>query len=300
MAKTLKDKVFLTLAVRGWFRTWDDEKYLRRMFKARRGQALSFENPQTFNEKLQWLKLYNRNPKYTRMVDKYEAKQYVAEKIGAEYIIPTLGVWDKFEDIDFDALPNQFVLKCTHDSGGLVICRDKAMLDMEKAEEKIRKSLCRNYYDYSREWLYKDVKPRIIAEAYMEDDGDNHTLKDYKVFCFSGEPRSVMTVTGGHDNEENILRRMYDPQWNLLPIGMHGKPPVKEAEQLPEQLPELLRLARILSEGIPHVRADFYVINGQIYFGELTFFHMSGFARMDPPEWEYQFGSYITLPDKIK
>ena len=134
----------------------------------------------------------------------------------------------------------------------------------------------------------------------MEDDSDNHTLKDYKVFCFSGEPKSVMTVTGGHNNEDSILRRMYDPQWNLLPIGMHGKPMVKEAEPMPEQLPELLQLARILSAGMPHVRADFYVINGQIYFGELTFFHMGGLARMDPPEWEYKFGSYIQLPDKTK
>ena len=296
--RLLTDKVFRfnILNSRGFYRNVPDAELLKRKYKLIFGKELDLENPKTFNEKLQWLKLYDRKPEYTTMVDKVAAKRYVAEKIGEEYVIPTLGVWDRFDDIDFDSLPNQFVLKCTHDSGGLVIVRDKAKLDRAAAKKKIEKCLRRNYYYLSREWPYKDVKPRILAEAYMEDDQKNRTLKDYKLFCFSGEPKSILTVTGGHDDESKILRRMYDPQWNLLPIALHGKPMVTEAEPMPEQLPELLRLAGILSKDMPHLRTDFYVVNGKIYFGELTFYHMSGLARMDPPEWGQTFGSFIVLP----
>ena len=271
-----------------------DKMYLKLKYRAALGKKLDLKNPKTFNEKMQWLKLYDRKPEYTRMVDKYEAKLYVAEKIGKQYIIPTLGVWDRFEDIDFDSLPDQFVLKCTHDSGGLVICRDKSKLDKETAKTIIKSSLKRNYYYYAREWAYKDVKPRIIAERYMKEE-NNDTLTDYKVFCFNGEPKTVLTVVGGHDDENVTKRRMYDTDWNLLPIGLHGKPFVNEPQEKPAQLEEMLKLAKVLCANIPHVRVDFYVIGGKVYFGEITFFHMSGIVQLDPPQWDKTFGNWISL-----
>ena len=291
---------FIINAHLGQYDKMSDEMYLRRKYAAVMDRELNLTSPQTFNEKLQWLKLYDRKPIYTTMVDKYAVKQYVAERIGEEYIIPTIGVWDQFDGIDFDALPNQFVLKCTHDSGGLVICRDKNSFDKQTAKKKIERSLKKNYYWSGREWPYKNVPRKIIAEQYMEDDVQNHLLKDYKIFCFSGEPRIIMTVTGGHNDETKIQRRMYDTEWNLLPIGLHGHAAVKIPEIKPVKLKEMLELAKILSKGIPHVRTDFYFINNQIYFGELTFFHMSGFAKMEPPEWERTFGGWITLPEKRK
>jgi len=169
--KVLKNPWYLviTFAGRGWLNFLSDKMYLKLIYRAKLGKKLDLKNPKTFNEKLQWLKLYNRKPEYTKMVDKYEVKKYVADLIGEEYVIPTLGVWEKFDDIDFDSLPNQFVLKCTHDSGGLVICKDKSKLDIASAKSKIENSLKRNYYKYGREWPYKNVKPRIIAEKFMID-----------------------------------------------------------------------------------------------------------------------------------
>ena len=183
LIKILKNPgyIFIALSRLGFFKKMNDEKYLCIVYKIRTGKTLNLENPKTFNEKLQWLKLYDRKIEYTTMVDKYAVKQYVADKIGENHIIPTLGVWDKFEDIDFDKLPNNFVLKCTHDSGGLVICRDKSKLDMNAAKKKLNKSLKRNYFYAGREWPYKDVKPRIIAEKYLEEKGKT-VPEDYKVY----------------------------------------------------------------------------------------------------------------------
>ena len=177
----------------GLYKNMDDAEFLKKNYSAIMKKNLHLENPQTFNEKLQWLKLYDHNPEYTKMVDKYEAKKYVADLIGEEYIIPTLGVWGSFEEIDFDALPNQFVLKCTHDSGGLVICRDKSKLYKNKARKKITRSLQQNFYYRSREWPYKNVKPRIIAEAYMEDT-ETEELRDYKFFCFGGNVKALFVA----------------------------------------------------------------------------------------------------------
>lgn len=197
-------RVLLPLAARGYLKTMPDEKYLKLMFRARMGKKLNLDEPQTFNEKLQWLKLYNRKPEYTRMVDKYEAKAYVAERIGAEHIIPTLGIWNSFDEIDFNKLPMQFVLKCTHDSGGLVICKDKEKLDIKAAREKIEKSLKNSYYDWGREWPYKDVKPRIIAEQYMADN-----LRDYKLFCFDSIPRMTL-VCSERFTKDGVKEDFYD------------------------------------------------------------------------------------------
>lgn len=271
-----------------------DEVYIKKLFKLRVGMELNLDNPQTFNEKLQWLKLYDRKPEYTQMVDKYAAKEYVAGIIGAEYIIPTLGVWDNVEDIDFDKLPNQFVLKCTHDSGGIVICSDKTKLNIKVAKAKLKRGLKKNFYAQSREWPYKNVKPRIIAEQYMEDES-GYELKDYKWFCFNGEPKALfIAMDRGVEGEETKFD-FYDDNFKHLPFT-NGHPNSPNPTPKPISFEKMKELAAKLSEGIPHVRVDFYDINGKIYFGELTFYHWSGMVPFDPQEWDYTFGSWIQLP----
>ena len=289
--------IFYFLKRKGLLENWSDEKYLKLMYKAYTGRKLNLEKPGAYTEKLQWLKIHDHKDIYTTMVDKYEAKKYVENKLGgAEYIIPTLGVWEHFDDIDFDTLPSQFVLKCTHDSAGLVICRDKSKLDYEKAKNKIESCLKRNFFTYGREWPYKNVKPRIIAEKYMEEPGSKTgCLTDYKIFCFDGVPKAIMTVEGGHDDENGIVRRMYDPNWELLNVGLHGKPPVKESEKAPEKLQEMLEIARKLSAGFKHLRVDLQEIDGKVYFGELTFYHMSGYEIFTPYEFDLYLGSLLNL-----
>lgn len=298
------DYRFYTFAKKGRYDSMPDEEYLKRMYKAKMKKDLNLTTPRTFNEKLQWLKIHDRKPIYTTMVDKYEAKKYVASIIGKDYIIPTLGVWDRFDEINFDMLPNQFVLKCTHDSGGLVICRDKNKLDKKVARKKINKSLKRNYYWLGREWPYKNVKPRIIAEKYMQETQQDATctaenvLTDYKFFCFNGVPR-IMYVS--KDTSNNPRTDFFDMEYQHLPIKM--KDPNSRPDELPEcpsQFDEMKRIAQILSAGIPHLRVDFYIIDGQLYVGELTFFHMSGFARIQPQEWDCKLGEWIELPEKTR
>lgn len=289
---------FNILASRGFFNNWSDEKYLKYKFKLVFGKELNLKNPQTFSEKLPWLKIYDRKPIYTTMVDKYEAKKYVADIIGKEYIISTLGVWDKFEDIDFDKLPSQFVLKCTHDSGGLVICRDKSKFDYKFAKKKINKSLKRNYFWQGREWPYKNVKPRIIAEKYMEDP-QTKDLKDYKFFCFNGEPQFLFIATDRASKTEETKFDFYDIKFNHLPFT-NGHPNSKKCIDKPQTFNEMIRLVSILSKDIPHVRVDFYEIAGKLYFGELTFSHWSGFMPFQPPEWDKKIGDWLILPNKNK
>ncbi|ABN52588.1 MAG TPA: glycosyl transferase [Hungateiclostridium thermocellum] len=268
-----------------------DELYLRILYRVRLKKKLNLQNPQRYNEKLQWLKLYDRRPEYTKMVDKYEVKKYVAEKIGEKYVIPTLGVWDRFEDINFDLLPEQFVLKCTHDSGGIVICKDKKCFDFKQAKKKIERCLKRNYYLNTREWPYKDVKPRIIAEQYMVDES-GYELKDYKFFAFDGKVKALFIAT---DRGIDTRFDFYDTDFNHLPI-QNGYPNATRELKKPENFELMIKLAEVLSEGIPHVRIDFYNVNGRVYFGEMTFFHWSGLKPFIPDEWDYKFGSWITLP----
>lgn len=270
-----------------------DETFLRKVYKLHFGKELNLENPKTFNEKLQWLKLHDRKPEYTRMVDKYEAKKYVAEKIGEQYTIPTLGVWDKFDEIDFDSLPNQFVLKCTHDSGGLVVCKDKTKLDIPTAKKKINKHLKRKYFYIWREWPYKNVKPRIIAEKYMEDEKTTE-LRDYKIFCFNGEAKLLFIATDRQTEGEETKFDFFDMEFNHLPFT-NGHPNAKIPPEKPVCFDEMRELAEKLSAGIPHLRVDFYEVNGRVYFGELTFSHWSGMTPFDPPEWDEKLGNWITL-----
>lgn len=285
----------LSLGHRGWFKGMDDERYLKLIYRIKMGKKLNLDNPRTYNEKLQWLKLYDRTPLYTKLVDKYEVKKYIAEKIGPEYLIPTLGVWDRFEDIDFQALPDQFVLKCTHDSGGLVICKDKSKLDRRAAAAKINGCLKHNFFWGEREWPYKDVKPRIIAEAYMEDSA-THELRDYKFFCFNGAVKALFIATERGSKEETKFD-FFDMEGNHLPFT-NGHPNADVTPALPAHMEEMKELAAKLSQGIPQVRVDFYEADGRVYFGEMTFFHWSGMMPFVPECWDETFGSWIQLPIK--
>ena len=290
-----KEKRMLYLSILGFYDNMSDEDYLKRQFKNTLGYTPDFENPKTYNEKLQWIKLYDRNPLYTTLVDKASVKDYVAQKLGEKYIIPTLGVWDRYEDIDFDKLPNQFVLKTTHDSGGVVICRDKAKFNFKAARKKIEKSFKRNYYYQNREWPYKDVKPRIIAEEFITDLGKDG-LCEYKIFCFNGEPKVVL-LCKGEAHGAGRTNDYCDLEYNRLPFVSVN--PNSEGEiTKPKEHDEIIEIAKKLSEGMPQVRVDTYVSNGKIYFGELTFFHNSGFSKIEPREWDDILGQWIELPQR--
>ena len=285
---------FMVNASKGVYNSMPDREYLEKMFKVRMGYDLNLDNPVTFNEKLQWLKLNNRQDIYSRMVDKYTAKQYAAEQIDEKYVIPTLGVWNDFDEIDFDKLPNQFVLKTTHDSGGVVICRDKSKLDIAAARKKINKSMKNNYYLHAREWPYKNVKPRIIAEEYLSILESGKELIEYKFFCFNGEPQLVLVCKGtAHGNGRT--NDFYDLDFNHLDVKL-TYPNAAEKCEKPKEIDEMLEVARKLSFGIPHLRVDLYIANGKVYFGETTFFHDSGFCKFDPPEWDRRFGNMLKLP----
>ncbi len=291
-------KIVFALGYHGYLNWVPDPIYLRLVFKALTGRFMNLRNPKTFNEKLQWLKLYNRNPLYTTLVDKYAVKKWVADKIGEQYVIPTLGVWDRFEDIDFGNLPNQFVLKCTHDSGGLVIVKDKSKLDIEAARQKITKSLKLNYYWACREWPYKNVPPRIIAEKYMEDSTDGE-LRDYKFYTFKGEPKFLLIASNRQKGNVPYFD-YFDMDGNHL--DLHDLKTINnpnEIPQLPQRFNELKDLSRKLTKGIPHVRADFYVVNDDIFFGEYTFFDDGGFMKATPSSWEREWGEMIELPVKF-
>ena len=273
-----------------------DETYIKTIYRYIFGKKLNLEQPETYNEKLQWLKLYDRNPKYADLVDKYEVKQIVKEKVGEACLIPTIGVWERFEDIDFSIFPKAFVLKCTHDSGSVVICKDIATFDKQAAEKKLTHALKRNYFFKSREYPYLNVKPRIIAESYMEDLGTEQ-LYDYKIFCFNGKAEYLFIATDRHlDGPTNF--DYFDRDFNRLPIRQAYHPNSNYTFEKPKCYDEMLQMAEKLSEGIPQVRVDFYVVNEQLYFGELTFFHHGGFAPFIPEETDALWGAKITLPEK--
>ena len=280
-----------------FFHCWSDESYLKLAFKANMGYPLDLDNPKTFSEKLQWLKLHAKKPIYTTMVDKVTAKDYIAERIGEEYIIPTLGVWDSFDDIDFDKLPDKFVLKCTHDSGGLIICKDKSKLDIKAARKKINKCLKRDYFLVHREWPYKDVPKRIIAEQYMEDevnDALNGGLVDYKFYCFNGFAHSAMVCVDRQTGDTKFY--FFDKDWKLVRINPRGaEAPPDFTLPKPACIDKMFELAEELSRGFPYLRVDFYEVNGKIYFGELTFFPASGYNKNILPEAQKQLGDLIDL-----
>jgi hypothetical protein len=269
-----------------------DSIYLKIQYRLRCKKRLNINSPKTFNEKIQWLKLYDRKPEYTQMVDKYEVRKYIADKIGEEYLIPLLGIWDKPDNINFEKLPKQFVLKCTHDSGGIIICKDNEILDIKKVKEKLNRLLKRNYYYGGREYPYKNIKARIIAEKYMVDESGVE-LKDYKIQCFNGEPK-IIQVDFNRFSEQH-QRNFYSIDWVYQPFSLLYPTYPEKIIPRPQSLDLMLSLAQELSQSIPYVRVDLYSIEKKIYFGELTFHHGSGYEKFDPPEWNTILGSWINI-----
>lgn len=284
--------MFRVLAAKGMI-PMDDKKFLKKTFKYRFGYELDLDNPKTFNEKLQWLKLYDRKPIYTIMVDKYKAKSYVANLIGEKYIIPSLGVWKNFNDIDFDSLPNQFVLKCTHDSGGVFIVKDKSQINKNMMRKEISRNQRRNYFYLGREWPYKNVPPLIIAEKYMTEKAGGEII-DYKIHNFSGEPKVILVCKNRHQ-ESGLTEDFYSIEWEHLALKRAGCANSEEEICTPEELPKLLELSRVLSKGFPFLRTDFYIIDHKVYFSELTLYPASGFEGFEPEKWDQIFGSWINL-----
>lgn len=272
-----------------------DKVYLSLMYYIKTGVRMNWDNPLTYTEKLQWLKLYNRNPQYTWMVDKVKVKEYVKNMIGEEYVIPTIAVWDKVEDIDFSKLPNQFVLKCNHNSSsGICICKNKEELNVYEAIARLSRSFKQDYYKMWREWPYKNVERKLFAETFLcENSSPNSSdvLTDYKFFCFNGEP-FMMYVS--KDIAKNTTTDFFDMDYKRLPIRMRD-PNSQIIPEKPQEFEKMKELAKLLSKGFPHIRVDFYIVNHHIYFGELTFYHNAGYSLVNPPEWNLKLGSLINL-----
>lgn len=276
----------------GWI---PDRVYLKWLYRLKMGKKLDLKSPKTYSEKLQWLKLYNRKPEYTMMVDKYAVKDYVAGIIGEEYIIPTIGVWDKIDDIDWDVLPDKFVLKTTYGGGssGVIICKDKTSFDKDKAVAKLKKSMKQNIYCSLREWPYKNVPRRIIAEQYIEPDKQLNDLPDYKFFCFNGKPKYCQVISG-RDTKESV--DFFDIDWNHQPFHEPRYLPFADEEpQKPSQFVRMWNLAGRLADNKPFTRIDFFNVGESIYFGEITFFPTSGLGGFDPESYDELFGRMIEL-----
>lgn len=289
------DYRFLINAGLGFYNGMSDEEYLKRKFRSSMGRELDLENPRTFNEKLQWLKLYDRRPEYTVMVDKYRVRDYIKEKLGEEYLIPLIGVWDDPGEIDFDRLPDKFVLKCNHNSGlGMCICKDRSKLDVRKVRAGLKKGLAQDYYLTGREWPYKDVPRKIICEKYMTDFPGSRDFTDYKFFCFNGYVDCVMVCLERSSGDTKYY--FFDRDWNLKRLNIRGKnAPEGFTVPKPDQMGKMFEVAAVLSEGLPFVRVDLYQSNDHVYFGEITFFPDSGFDANLLPETDAYFGKLIHL-----
>ena len=275
-----------------------DKLFLHWMYWVFTGQKLNLKNPVTFQDKLNWLKLYNRNPLYTKLVDKYAVREWVAEKIGEEYLVPLYGVYDKFDDIDFSKFPDKFVLKCTHDSGSVCIVKDKSKMDLEAIREKIEKGLATKQFYLSREWPYKNVKPRIICEEYLED-AIIDDAPDYKFFCFNGVPQ-IITYNYGRFTKNGLMIDIYDKNLNLLNVSIKGYQNSGLFTQKPEKFEKMIDLSKRLSTKMPFVRVDFMYVNKHIYFTEMTFFPSGARKPFLPYEFNLKLGQMIILPNKIK
>lgn len=283
---------FMIQASQGKFDMMPDQEYIEKKFKIKVGYELNLNCPKTFNEKIQWLKLNDHNPIYSILVDKYEAKSYVASILGNEYIIPTFGVWDNFEEINFNQLPYQFVLKTTHDSGGVVICTDKKKFNYKKVRKKLMASIKHNYYLDNREWPYKNVKPRIIAEKFIGSKSSE--IQDYKFFCFSGIPKIILVCTNRF-SEKGLCETFYDINWNKLDLRRPLHPTDHNLKK-PPNLKTMLSLAERLAKEFAFVRVDFYDTGDKVFFGEMTFYPAGGFEGFQPTSWDKKMGEWIRLP----
>lgn len=291
MEKNLYKNISI-IVKQGMLNVLPDRIYLKWLYKKSSGKKLDLQNPKTFNEKIQWLKLYDRKERYTTLVDKYSVKEYVASIIGSDYIVPTLGIWDQFDDIDFTALPEQFVLKCTHDSGGGIIVKSKKKLNMEEAGKKLTRCLKRNYYYIGREWPYKNVKRRIIAEKYLVNENGAELL-DYKFMCFGGKVKCSF-VCSERRSKNGLKVTFYDLDWNIMPFE-RCYPRSDKAIKRPKNYRLMIELAEKLSVDIPFVRVDFYEINNRVYFGEFTFYPGGGLEQFNPVSWDRELGEWIDL-----
>lgn len=291
---------FSVLSKLGLLNWMSDERHIAIKYKYEIGKSINLKAPKTYNEKIQWLKLYDRNSNYTLMVDKLKAKEYVSNVIGSEYIIPLIGgPYSSFDEIDFQELPDSFVLKTNHDCGGVIVCKDKNKFDYKHAKKILEDHLRKNYYYTCREWPYKNIKPCIFAEAYMSDfdepkDGENQELTDYKFLCFDGEPKILCLCSDRMSG--SVKFDYYDMEGNLLPFEWVHPNSIKKPP-LPINFQKMKELARQLANKCPSVRIDFYESSGRIYFGEITFFHQGGFAKFNPDEWDDILGGWITLPN---
>ena len=297
---TNADYRFIIKSGMGFYNDMPDEEYLKKKYQAITGKELHLDKPKTFNEKLQWLKIHDRNPLYTQLVDKYAVRSYIAQTIGEEYLIPLVGgPWNTAEEIDFDALPQSFVLKCNHDSGRVVICRDKNHFNREAARKSLKHTLSIDYYMKSREWPYKNVKPCIIAEKYMADDKQKNGLIDFKFFCFNGEAK-FMYVSQGLEDHSTAHISFYDLEGKEMPFKRSDFASFDSLPYKPEKLDRMIELANTLAHSIgsPFLRVDMYNIAGEIYFSEFTFFPCAGMLPFDPPEWDEKIGSWLILPEK--
>ena len=274
---------------------FSDELYIKVRYRLTFGKRINLKEPKTYNEKLQWMKLYDRNPLYTQLVDKFEVRSFIENRIGKDYLIPCYGVWNRFDDIDFATLPNQFVIKCTHDSGSVLICRDKSKFDVNAARKHFEKCLKHNSFISGREWAYKNVKPRIIVEQFMVDDS-MVGLKDYKFFCFDGYVKALFIATDRGVPGKKVKFDFFDENFNHLPFK-HGHENADILPPKPEHFEEMKAIAEKLSKGLRHVRVDLYNVNGKVYFGEMTFYHHCGFVPFEPENWDYKFGEWINLKD---
>lgn len=275
------------------FRLIPDKLYIKIKYLLCIGKKLDLNNPQGLNEKMQWLKLYDRNPLYTNLVDKYKVREYIKNTIGEEYLIPLLGVYDGYDEIDFNSLPNEFVLKPNHTSGDIYICHDKGQIDHRKLEKDIKRWLKRKYYWIHREWPYKNVKPRIVCEKYMVDH-ESGDMKDYKIECFNGKATGTY-VCLLRESTEGLAIDYYDINWNFIPGGVDFRNSGILLPK-PKNFNKMIEIAEELSKDIPYVRIDLYEINGQVYFGELTFFPGAGFVPFKPDSFDYLLGSWLELP----
>lgn len=269
-----------------------DKLYLQIMYFKHFRKFINFNNPKNFNEKIQYLKLKYRSNELTEMADKYKVKQYVSKLIGNEYVIPTLGVWSTTEEINFNELPKKFVLKCNNDSGGVVICKDKQALNIEETKKFLNSRLNNNGFWYGREWPYKNIKPCIIAEKYMENNGQNELI-DYKFFCFNGQPKVVL-VCSERFASNNMCKTYFDENWNLLNI-MEANHRIDKEQKKPQSFEKMKTISQKLAKGMPFVRIDFYEIEGSLYFGEITFFPASGLEKFKPEKWNNIFGDMIDI-----
>ncbi|MBQ8524644.1 MAG: glycosyl transferase [Clostridia bacterium] len=305
--KLLCDKNYrvIKLAKAGVYNYMNDEKYLKKIYRARMGRTLDLENPELFSEKLQWLKLYDHNPLYTQLVDKYRVREYIAEKVGEEYLVPLLGVWEDPDEIDFDALPERFVLKCNHNSGtGMCICRDKSKLNVDAVKKKLKKGLREDFYLRHREWPYKNVPRRIIAEKLLTLTSDplaKNGLDDYRFYCFHGDPKLIYVYQAGtldFGNKPSIAScNIFNSNWEQLPFRQKS-PSAPIPPSPPSGLGKMLELSKQLSAGCPFMRVDFYEIDGHLYVGELTLYPGGGLATFNPPEWDRKIGKWLTLPER--